>query len=97
METRTLILPRASSISAILPSKPLKGPSLTLTGEPTETSILYLSGYGDADWRITASNNNVNNYAESVGSISPKGITNVGNEVWFIDQNAQIRRLYQTD
>jgi len=62
-----------------------------------ERSIMYLTGWGDADWRITSTNSKIENIDESVGMLSPKGATRVGNEVWFIDDEAQIRRLYQTD
>lgn len=62
-----------------------------------EHSIMYLSGWGDSDWAVTASSSNITNIDEAVGCISPKGTTRVGNEIWFIDDEAQIRRLYQTD
>jgi hypothetical protein len=62
-----------------------------------ERSLQFLSGWGDTDWRITASSSNVANIDESVGMIAPRGATRVGNEVWFIDDEAIIRRVYQTD
>lgn len=62
-----------------------------------ERSIMFLSGWGDSDWRITASASNVANIDEAVGCIAPQGVTRVGNELWFIDDEGMIRRLYQTD
>lgn len=62
-----------------------------------ERSIVYLSGWGDTDWRLTATSSNVANLSEQVGCVAPRGATRVGNEVWFIDDEGQIRRIYQTD
>lgn len=62
-----------------------------------EHSIMFLSGWGDTDWKITASSSNVNNIDESVGIAGPYARTRVGNEEWFMDDEGQIRRLYQTD
>lgn len=62
-----------------------------------ERSIVYLSGWGDTDWRITATASNVANLSEQVGCVAPRGATRVGNEVWFVDDEGQIRRIYQTD
>lgn len=62
-----------------------------------ERSVVYLSGWGDSDWRITASASNVANLSEQVGCIAPRGATRVGNEVWFVDDEGTIRRIYQTD
>lgn len=62
-----------------------------------ERSIQYLSGWGDTDWTITANSSNVANLSEEVGCVAPRGATRVGNEVWFIDDEGQIRRIYQTD
>lgn len=61
-----------------------------------ENSIMYLSGYGDSDWRISGTATNIVNIDEAIGSVSPKGATRVGNEIWFIDDEAQIRRQYKT-
>jgi len=61
-----------------------------------EHSIMFLTGWGDADWSVTASASGLTNIDEAVGTISPKGVTRVGNEIWFIDDEAQIRRLYKT-
>ena len=57
---------------------------------------MYLSGYGDSDWRISGTATNIVNIDEAIGSVSPKGATRVGNEIWFIDDEAQIRRQYKT-
>lgn len=62
-----------------------------------EHSIQFLSGWGSASWIITASASNVANLDEQVGCIAPRGVTKVGNEVWFIDDEGFIRRIYQTD
>lgn len=62
-----------------------------------ERAIQYLEGWGDNSWRITASTSNVANFDEQVGCIAPRGACRVGNEVWFVDDEGQIRRIYQTD
>jgi hypothetical protein len=62
-----------------------------------ERAIQYLSGWGDTDWRVTATASNVANLDEQVGTFSPRGAVRVGNEVWFIDDEGVIRRIYQTD
>ena len=62
-----------------------------------ERGLFFLTGWGDTDWRITATSSNVANLSEQVGCIAPRGIVRVGNEVWFIDDEAIIRRIYQTD
>lgn len=62
-----------------------------------ERAVRFLSGYGSDEWVVTASANNVNNIDESVGCLAPKGVVGVGNEVWFIDDEANIRRVTQTD
>ena len=62
-----------------------------------ERSIQFLSGWGDTSWQITASASNVANLSEQVGCIAPRGATRVGNEIWFIDDEANIRKIYQTD
>lgn len=62
-----------------------------------ERAIQYLSGYGATEWTLTASSSNVANIDEQVGLAGPRAATRVGNEVWFIDDEGQIRRLYQTD
>jgi hypothetical protein len=62
-----------------------------------ERSIQYLSGWGDTSWQITGSSSNVANIDEQVGIAGIRSATRVGNEIWFIDNQAQIRRIYQTD
>jgi hypothetical protein len=62
-----------------------------------EHSIQFLSGWGSTSWIITASSSNVANLDEQVGCIAPRGVTKVGNEVWFVDDEGFIRRIYQTD
>lgn len=62
-----------------------------------EHAIQYLSGWGSTDWQITDSASNVANIDESIGCIAPRGATRVGNEIWFMDDEGIIRRIYQTD
>jgi hypothetical protein len=62
-----------------------------------ERSIQYLTGYGVSSWTITEATNNVAGLSERVGCVAPRGAVRVGNEVWFVDNQAQIRRIYQTD
>lgn len=62
-----------------------------------EHSIQFLQGYGETSWAITASSNNVANLSESVGCIAINGACRVGDEVWFIDDEAFIRRITRTD
>lgn len=62
-----------------------------------EHSIHYLTGWGDDDWRITATSSNTAGLSEKIGTLSPYGVTRVGNEIWFMDDEGQIRRIYQTD
>ena len=62
-----------------------------------EHSICFLSGWGYQSWRITATSSNTSGLDESIGCLAPRGTTRVGNEIWFIDDEGLIRRLYQTD
>lgn len=62
-----------------------------------EHSIHYLSGWGETEWKITATASNVAGLSEQIGCVAPRGVTRVGNELWFVDDEAQIRRIYQTD
>jgi hypothetical protein len=62
-----------------------------------EHSINFLTGWGYSSWRITATSSNTTNLDESIGCIAPRGVTRVGNEAWFIDDEGIIRRIYQTD
>lgn len=62
-----------------------------------DKGIQFLSGWGDSDWRITASASNVANFSESIGIAGRFAHTRVGNEVWFMDDEGIIRRLYTTD
>jgi hypothetical protein len=61
-----------------------------------ERAIQYLSGWGNTDWQVTATSSNVANIDERIGCIAPRGATRVGNEIWFIDNQGIIRRIYQT-
>lgn len=61
-------------------------------------SYSFLSGYGLASWVLSSTVSNIENIDNSVGCVAPRGTVRVSaNELWFIDQNGQIRRLSQTD
>lgn len=62
-----------------------------------DKGIQFLDGYGDSDWRITASNNNTANFSETIGIAGTFAHTRVGDEVWFMDDEGIIRRLFRTD
>jgi len=62
-----------------------------------DRAIQFLQGWGDTDWRITGSSSNVANIDERIGICGARACTRVGNEVWFMDDEGVIRRLYQTD
>ena len=62
-----------------------------------ERSVQYLSGWGNASWQITSSASSYASLAEEVGCIAPRGAVQVGDEVWFMDNQARIRRITQTD
>lgn len=61
-------------------------------------SYQFLSGYGLASWKLSGTNTSIQNIDNSVGCPAKRGTTRVSaNELWFIDQKGQIRRLSQTD
>jgi hypothetical protein len=62
-----------------------------------ERSITYLSGYGDNSWQLTSSSSNMTNLSEEVGLAGTRAAVRVGNEIWFMDNKGQIRRIYRTD
>lgn len=63
-----------------------------------EDSYMFLSGYGSNSWKISATSTSIANTDSSVGCVAPKGTVRVSaNELWFIDNQGQIRRLTQTD
>lgn len=62
-----------------------------------ERSIQILSGWGSASWVLTTSSSNVENLSEQVGISGIYAATRVGDEVWFMDDEGQIRRLYRTN
>lgn len=62
-----------------------------------ERSIQRLSGYGNASWQIATGAASYASVSEEVGCISPRGAVQVGDEVWFIDNQARIRRVLKTD
>jgi hypothetical protein len=78
----------------LITAAPLGESSLVLF---QERAVRFLTGYGASEWVVTASANNLNNIDESVGCLAPRGVVGVGNEVWFIDDEANIRRVNQTD
>jgi hypothetical protein len=60
-------------------------------------SVFFLTGYGLNSWEITTTNNGVQNVDNAIGCISVKGVTRVGNELWFVDDQGMLRNIYQTD
>lgn len=62
-----------------------------------ERAIQYLTGWGNNSWQITESSSDVSSLDERIGCPAVRGAVRVGNEVWFVDQEANIRRIYQTD
>jgi hypothetical protein len=61
-----------------------------------ERSIQVLTGYGIASWKITTSNNTTFGVDTSLGCVAPRGVVRVGDEIWFIDSQAQVRKLVRT-
>lgn len=63
-----------------------------------DESYMILSGYGLSSWVISGSNNPLTNIDSSVGCPAVRGTVRVTqNEVWFIDQKGNIRKIYGTD
>lgn len=62
-----------------------------------ERAVQFLTGWGNTSWQVTESASDVSNLDERIGCPAPRGACAVGNEVWFIDNEANIRRIYQTD
>ena len=63
-----------------------------------DNSYSFLSGYGLSSWVLSGSTNPLTNIDNSVGCPAVRGVVRVSqNELWFIDQKGQIRRLGQTD
>lgn len=62
-----------------------------------ERSIQTLTGYGNTNWQVTASNTSAANFSEQIGTLSKRGVCTVGNEIWYIDTEGNIRRLFFTD
>lgn len=62
-----------------------------------ERSVQYLTGFGNASWQITGNASSYNSVSEEIGCIAPRGACQVGDEVWFIDNQARIRRITKTD
>lgn len=62
-----------------------------------EHSILFLEGYGNSDWRITASSTSLTNIDDAVGCLAVQGTVKIGNsELWFMDEEGFIRRIFLT-
>jgi hypothetical protein len=53
-----------------------------------ERSIQYLSGFSDNSFAIASNASSYASAAEEVGCVAPRGACQVGNEVWFIDNEA---------
>lgn len=64
-----------------------------------ERSIQVLTGWGNTSWRITATSSNYGNVHERTGICGAYACTtaNDGNEVWFMDNEGQIRVVTRTD
>lgn len=63
-----------------------------------ENSYMFLEGYGSSSWVLSASQTSIVNTDSSIGCVAPRGTVRVGaNELWFIDNQGQIRKLAQTD
>lgn len=61
-----------------------------------ERSIQILTGYGTTSWKITAAASTNYSIDEEIGCVAPRGVVRVDNDVWFIDNQAQIRRVTRT-
>lgn len=62
-----------------------------------ERSIQYLTGFSNNSFSIASNASSYASASEEVGCIAPRGACQVGNEVWFIDNQARIRRVTRTD
>lgn len=63
-----------------------------------DESYMFLSGYGLNSWVLSASNSSITNIDNSVGCPAVRGTVRVSaNELWFIDQKGNIRRITQAD
>lgn len=62
-----------------------------------ERSIQYLTGFSNESFTIASNKSAYASAAEEVGCVAPRGACQVGNEVWFIDNQARIRRVTRTD
>lgn len=61
-----------------------------------ERSIQILTGYGTASFKISSTASDNASVDEEIGCIAPRGAVRVDNDIWFIDNQAQIRSLQQT-
>lgn len=63
-----------------------------------DKSYSFLSGYGLSSWVLSGTVNPLTNIDSSVGCPAVRGVVRVSqNELWFIDQKGNIRKLYGTD
>lgn len=62
-----------------------------------ERSIQYLTGFSNNSFAIASNASSYASASEEVGCLAPYGACQVGNEVWFIDNEANIRRVTRTD
>ena len=60
-------------------------------------SIVFVTGYGLNSWRLTEDNDATTNIDNSVGCAGRQAYCRVANEVWFMDNQKNIRVIYQTD
>ncbi len=63
-----------------------------------DESYMFLAGYGLDSWVLSATNSSIQNVDNSVGCPAVRGTVRVrANELWFIDQKGNIRKLTQSD
>lgn len=81
-------------ITAVDGGAGLTGPELIFF---KERSIQILTGYGTTSWKISATASTNFSIDEQIGCVAPRGAVRVDNDVWFIDNQAQIRRITRTN
>jgi hypothetical protein len=62
-----------------------------------DKSIFFVSGYGLNSWKLTEDNDATTNVDNSVGCAGKRAYCRVANELWFMDNQKNIRVIYQTD
>jgi hypothetical protein len=62
-----------------------------------ENSIYILTGDGPSAWKLSATVNNLVTIANGVGCASHRSIVQVSNDLWFMDQNGNIRSIRKNE